>query len=256
MKSYNEDLKVILIEEDNVRLKTLIEGRTAKGASSCLLGAMPNIFTKSKFDKASFQMMIKYSLGVSIVKKSHACPDCGVIMDKFGEHAMTCRVSSARIAKHNCLVDIIANTVKNCGITTSANKHFMPSDNREMPGVIFISDFDLLGDAYFDVSVINILCPSYLQKSSKGALCGSDIRYEEKKKKYPALGGQLKPLIVECTGGWNSFSFKYLKMIAELVASRKNQSVKKIMKTLLSSLSVSLQRQQGAMLVRRCLSLA
>jgi hypothetical protein len=58
---------------------------------------------------------------------------------------------------------------------------------KQRPGDIFITEFDIYGDAFLDVSVINITSKSHLQKSSKGKLCGSNIRFVEKMKKYPDL---------------------------------------------------------------------
>jgi hypothetical protein len=47
-------------------------------------------------------------------------------------------------------------------------------------GDIFVPEFDNYGDAYLDVSVINITYKSHLAKVSKGLLMGADIRYVEK----------------------------------------------------------------------------
>ena len=256
----NGDLKKNLLENASDRLKTLITGRMAKGASSWLL-AFPNIFTKSKFDKSSFQFMLKYSLGVPLFLEKHECLDCGVLMDQFGDHAVTCSFSSGRIEKHNSLVNVLYKKLKDVGVScyceAAVISNSVPnSESKERPGDLFITDFDIFGEAYFDVSVINMLCPSYLRKSSSGSLCGAEIRYAEKMKKYAHIGPQFKPLAVECTGGWHAMSFKSLKSISALIASRSNQATKLVLKNLLTSLSVSLQRHQGAMMVRRCLSLA
>jgi hypothetical protein len=48
---------------------------------------------------------------------------------------------------------------------------------RQRPGDIFVPEFDNYGDAYLDVSVINITRKSHLAKASKGLLMGADIRY-------------------------------------------------------------------------------
>ena len=50
-----------------------------------------------------------------------------------------------------------------------------------------MSDFDNFGDAFFDVSVINICADSYVTRAAKGILEGSSIRYDAKMKKYPKL---------------------------------------------------------------------
>ena len=97
---------------------------------------------------------------------------------------------------------------------------------------------------------------SYITRSSKGQLEGSKIRYVEKMKKYPALKERFKPLVLESTGGWHPYSFEYLKILAEHIASRSSKTVSDALNGLLTSSSFSLQRNQGTMLVRRCLGVA
>jgi hypothetical protein len=116
-------------------------------------------------------------------------------------------------------------------------------------------DFDILGDAYFDVSVINIGSDAYYKKAAKGQLEGSNIRYQSKMKKYPELGHHLKPLVVESTGGWHQYSFGFLKTLASHVAARLGSLTKDVLNNILSTSSIRLQRHQGSLLVRRCLGL-
>jgi hypothetical protein len=72
--------------------------------------------------------------------------------------------------------------------------------------------------------------------------------------KYSDLKDQLKPLIIENTGGWHPKSFETLKSLSELIAHRTNQSTKDVLNSLL--LNISVKRDQGAMVVRRCQGLA
>jgi hypothetical protein len=87
-------------------------------------------------------------------------------------------------------------------------------------------------------------------------LQGSDIRFKGKLKKYADLKDQLKPLVIENTGGWHPMSFETLKNLSELIAQRTNQTTKEVLNNLLPTISVNLQRDQGAMVVRRCQGLA
>ena len=73
---------------------------------------------------------------------------------------------------------------------------------------LFVPDFDVYGDGFLDVSVINITSKSYLPKASKTKLAGSNIRYAEKRKKYHDLGPNFKPLVIESTGGWHAYSLE------------------------------------------------
>jgi hypothetical protein len=62
------------------------------------------------------------------------------------------------------------------------------NNTRQRPGDIYMPEFDIYGDAFLDVSVINICADIYVSRATKGQLEGSRIRFEEKMKKYPELG--------------------------------------------------------------------
>ena len=87
-----------------------------------------------------------------------------------------------------------------------------------------------------------------------GQLEGSNIRYNEKMLKYPDLKSRFKPLVVESTGCWHPFSFKYLKDTADRMAGMSRLSAVDALSKLLSSASFCLQRNRGSQLARRCLS--
>jgi hypothetical protein len=59
----------------------------------------------------------------------------------------------------------------NCS-TEAKNRN---NNSRQRPGDIFVPEFDIYGDAFLDVSVINITVKSQIHKSSKGQLCGANI---------------------------------------------------------------------------------
>ena len=177
-------------------------------------------------------------------------------MDIYGDHAMVCPVSSNRIDKHDSIAEILFENLKKAGLSVCLNVGKPELQDGSRPGDIYLSKFANLGESYFDISIINILCPSHLARASKGQLQGSDIRYKEKLKKYLDLKDQWKPLIIENTGGWHPKSFETLKSLSELIAHRTNQPTKDVLNSLLLNISVNLQRDQGAMVVRRCQGLA
>jgi hypothetical protein len=114
------------------------------------------------------------------------------------------------------------------------------NNTSQRPGDIYMPEFDVFGDAFVDVSVINSCAESYVRRASKGQLEGSGIRYEAKVGKYPELGKRFKPLVVEATGGWHRFSFDYLKLLAEHISTRTNKSSKSALNGLLTSTSFCL----------------
>jgi hypothetical protein len=78
--------------------------------------------------------------------------------------------------------------MKYVAMTCSFEPKNLNNPSRQSPGDIFIPEIDTYGDAYLDVSVINISVKRYLLISSKGLLCGANVRFLEKMKQYADLG--------------------------------------------------------------------
>jgi hypothetical protein len=141
--------------------------------------------------------------------------------------------------------------MKKAKITCDVEVKSPMNNSSQRPGDIYMPEFDLFGDAYFDVSVINSCAESYCRRASKGQLEGSFIRFKSKMGKYPELGRRFKPLVVEATAGWHRHSWDYLKLLADHIATRTDKSTKTALNGLLTATSFARQRNQGTMLVRR-----
>jgi hypothetical protein len=255
MLSINSDIRQKSISNADMRQAIIFNGRTCKG-SNYWLTSPPDLRSRSIIDAAPFRLLLKYSIGMPLFDGPLKCPDCGSLQDKFGHHALSCRVGSVAIDKHNSIVRAIFSHMKQAKISCSMEAFNPMSDSRQRPGDIHMSDFDNFGDAFFDVSVINICADSYVTRAAKGVLEGSSIRYDAKMKKYPDLGPRFKPLVLESTGGWHKLSFNYLRTLADHIASRTNKLASEALNSLLCATSFCLQRHQGTMLVRRCLGLS
>lgn len=254
MKDKNAKLLESIRLEANDKLKVILEGRACKGASFWLT-SVPNRWLNTEIDPAAFRSLLKYSIGMPLMNEDNTCPDCSKPQDKFGHHALSCKFSSGKIDRHDSIVEGISAQLRSASITHRTEKCNPMNDTRQRPGDIYMPEFDVYGDAYFDVSVISICANAYWKRAAKGQLEGSKIRYVEKMKKYPELGTRLKPLILESTGGWNAYSFDYLKKLAEHISARTNKKAKDALNSLLTAASLRLQRHQGTLLVRRCLGL-
>jgi hypothetical protein len=143
--------------------------------------------------------------------------------------------------KHNSIVKCLILKMKNTGMSCSYEAKNLNNPTRQSPGDSFVPEFDKYGDAYFDISVIN---------ASQGPLMGADIRYVVSR-----LGPRFKPLVIESSGSWHKYSLDYLKTMAAHISSRTNKHTSVVLGNLLRSCSFALERNQGTMLVRRCLGL-
>jgi hypothetical protein len=254
MLTINGKIKEDVYLQADSRKKTILTGRCCKG-SSYWLTSPPNAEHHTTIDSSAFRLLLKYNMGIPLLSKPQKCPDCQKIQDKYGHHALSCKKSSTAIDKHNSIVNGIARHMQQAKISFSFEAFNPFNETRQRPGDIYMHEFDIYGEAFFDVSVINICADSYISRASKGQLEGSKIRFEEKQKKYRELGPRLKPLVIESTGGWHPFSYDYLKTLADHISARIDKSAIKALDDILTTVSFCLQRNQGAMLVRRCLDL-
>ena len=254
MLTVNKKMREEISADANIKKNVIMTGRSCKGASYWLT-TPPNTRNNTTIEASSFRTLIKYSIGLPQFSGTHKCPDCGKEQDKFGHHALSCKVASGSIDKHNSIVNGIYKQLKQASITCSSEAFNPMKDNRERPGDIYMPEFDVYGDAFFDVSVISICANSYVSRAAKGQLEGSKIRYVQKMAKYPDLGTRFKPLVIESTGGWHPYSFDYLKTLADHIAAKTNKTARDALNGLLTTSAFCLQRHQGTMLVRRCLGL-
>jgi Reverse transcriptase (RNA-dependent DNA polymerase) len=254
MQAINSKLLDGIMMTMDEKTKLILKGRACKGANYWLT-TVPNRWNNTEIEPAAFRSLLKYSTGIPLMAGDQPCPDCHKMQDKFGHHAISCKVASGKIGQHNSIVEGISIQLRKASINHCVEEFNPSNSSRQRPGDIYMPDFDTYGDAFFDVSVISICADSYWKRAAKGQLEGSKIRYKAKMKKYPDLGSRLKPLVLESTGGWNAYSFDYLRKLADHIAARTNKVAKVALNFLLTSASVRLQRNQGTMLVRRCLGL-
>ena len=254
MLAINGKIREEIGASSNIKKEIIMTGRSCKGASYWLT-TPPNARSNTVIESSSFRALLKYSIGLPLFSGVHKCPDCGKNQDKYGHHALSCKVASGSIDKHNSIVNGIFKHLKQAFITCCSEAFNPMKDNRERPGDIYMPEFDVYGDAFFDVSVISICADSYFSRAAKGQLEGSKIRYDTKMAKYPDLGSRFKPLVIESTGGWHPYSFDYLKTLADHIAAKTNKVARDALNSILTTSAFCLQRHQGTMLVRRCLGL-
>ena len=70
------------------------------------------------------------------------CPDCMKPQDNFGYHALSCKIAAGPIARHDSLVNCIADALHKVKIPCATNVGHTEQQNNQRPGDIFINDFD------------------------------------------------------------------------------------------------------------------
>ena len=79
---------------------------TSVEGSGAWLTALPEDDERS-WDAELFRIALKRWCRVPIQDEDTACPCCGGIMDRFGDHALTCPCKGDRTLRHNALRDVL-----------------------------------------------------------------------------------------------------------------------------------------------------
>ena len=139
-------------------------------------------------------------LGVSIFPTDPNSLHCtfGQVLDKFGDHLLSCGHGNGQIRLHDALCEVIFYTLLQDNPNTCREQCSGMDSNK--PGDVYHPDFTKGLLSYFDISVRNPMQPTHIAKAS----CRTGV----------AAGGVFYPLIVECFGCWSPSSLQMLKNIA------------------------------------------
>ena len=69
-----------------------------------------------RLDPPSFRVTVARRLRLPIREEDSFCPRCGGIMDRFGDHALTCPCAGDRTRRHNALRNIVHEAAKEGGL--------------------------------------------------------------------------------------------------------------------------------------------
>ena len=116
---------------------------------------------------------------------------------------------------------------------------------------IFISNFVRAADEMLDVAVTSPLCSSNVDKAASSTLHAANSMHVVKETKYSKSKVHCTPIVVETLGAWTAQSLEFFKKLASAVASRTGLTRGKQLYSIMLSLSVLLQKENGRMLALR-----
>jgi hypothetical protein len=245
-----------LFREGDTRLKGILNGRSSSHSSGWL-HCVPAKWLGFRFESIAFKRNLRYHSGIPQVsdqRSSITCPLCKKPSDVFGDHAISCGSTDARIARHDTLTRFLKTKIRELGYFVPKGEGMAGDLNKQRMGDIVVHQWRLLHDLWIDLSVANTLCPSYSNISANAPLAAADLRVKMKYLKYKDqihLVDSFVPLVVETLGGWHPSAFRILKRIGNELAERSWSSSKSGFSNLMTGLSVCLQKANANMLALR-----
>ena len=131
------------------------------------------------------------------------CQACNVERNPFGIHDITCRTSGQRVAKHNAIVQVIAELARKARVPVKIEQGLHTSLLH--PGDLVLHRLCGGKKVTVDVTIVSPTCPSHIHdtlNSPGGAL--EKAMHEKKRKHMEACERERNvfiPVVVETSGG-------------------------------------------------------
>ena len=182
------------------------------------------------------QMFIAISLvtGLPIFPiENLSCLRCKSDMDIFGHHCLSCPNTDYLYRRHDRIIDILYYYAKSAGFDVYREAKYHKIDGvwirrKSRPGDLCITNWPMEKDEngfirydsrYFDLSIGNVFCKSYIRNTAMERLYLAKLKEKEKSKKYGDKD-DIFGLGFECLGGMSPNLKGLLQEIAEQLEMR------------------------------------
>lgn len=231
-------------ESDKARLKAV----SINGASQWM-NSIPNNTFGTEFSNKQCMIILSLYLGCKINCNNENCIKCNDQCDKFGIHSLQCKHGPQNIEKHNKIRDIINTYCINAGYETTIEEKVNNSNVKRKPGDIKIHGWndDENIDAYFDVSIVNVMAKSYVHKAAEKRGEAAKIKEKQKRDKYDNQQN-IYPLIFETTGGNGMTAKRILSKLAARIATRKNKQYSVIINRMRTKIAAEIMKSNAIMI--------
>ena len=185
-------------------------------------------------------MAVGLRLGTSLCDQ-HRCP-CGTVVDCRGTHGFSCKKSSARIARHSYINDIIYRALVRAKIVSVKEPVGLSRTDGKRPDDLTLIPWQAGKNLVWDITVVSTIANSYLTSTSVTAGSADDLAASRKEGIYVdmATAHIFLPLAFETIGSICSKTLAFLNELGRrltLATDGKRETV-----FLFQRLSVATQR--------------
>ena len=213
-----------------------------------------------ELDAPLAQVAFKRRLRVPLLEADDFCPMCGQVMDKWGDHALTCSCGGDRTVRHNALRNVVFEEATASGLGPEREKAgLLPAELvARRPADVWLPrgpggngcalDFAVTSGLRSDIFRPVIDDPSVVFE-----------RYEHEKRQHlqteercREAGFQFQPMVLEAHGGsWSPSARRVLDWIAQQGAASQGESAQVVGLKIAQRLSCVLHRENARAILRR-----
>ena len=248
---------------------------TATSGAGSWLHTVPSKAIGTHADPILYKTMIKRWLRLPLYECEFHCPFCNEVVDKYGDHCLTCSCGGDRTKRHNLIRNEIFYICHSAGLNPELERPGLlqprpiagavqengalrdPNANRR-PADVFLPKWRRGAPAALDLAITSGLRNDMVQKSVEDG--GSAAKaYEHFKRSHmqtEALcqeeGILFIPLICEATGGgWGPAANAVWNELAKYKSTLTGESVPITVNRMLQSLGMRLHKENARAILRR-----
>mgnify|MGYP003460779833 FL=1 len=247
----------LLLEASSPADKARLLSVSAPHAASWLL-VTPSPGLDLHLDPNELQISIQWWLGIDTARGS-SCSLCpGLVLDRLGNHATTCKRGGDVVTRHNHLRNVIVEFCHRAhlGVRVESGSGITPDLSRTRPADVLVLNWERGKHAALDITVTSPLIPSILTAASmsEGAAAEeAEVRkHRANDPKCSELGWVCIPLAVETYGNWGREAQSTFSRLASHLAIITSSHKGKVLTELYSRLNFTLVRAVARALLARC----
>ena len=212
--------------------------------SGAWLQALPSAQTGTLLDNDSMRIGLCLRLGIPLCVQ-HRCR-CGSLVDEFGLHPLSCRLSSGRLPRHAALNDTIKRALASAGFPSTLEPIGLDRGDGKRPDGITFFPFEKGKCLVWDATCTDTFSPGRLNSSAISPGSAAKAAENLKLSKYSSLIDRyyFVPFAVETSGVIGPMASQLLQKISGLISSKTGNSLEGAM--LYQRISIAIVRGNAA----------
>jgi len=208
------------------------------------LNALPSRQLGTHLDDACFRIAIGLRLGTKICQ-SHKCK-CGVDVDEFGRHGLSCKKSTGRNYRHSSVNDIIKRALVSAGIPSILEPVGCARDDGKRPDGMTLVPWSAGKCLLWDFTCVDTFAASYINETSIQLSAAANLAERKKTLRYRDLEENyiFVPVGIETAGSWGKHARSLIRTIGRRIASATEEP--KSTSYLIQRISIAVQRGNTA----------
>ncbi len=242
------------------------------GASTWITA--PPVDDGREIDAPLFKVIVKRRLRAPVYDEDGFCPCCGDLLDKWGDHALTCPCGGDRTVRHNAIRNVCFEEASHAGMRPEREKAGLlperPASDElsqrrsaRRPADVWLPRGQSDQPEALDFAVTSAMRTELLREASTTPELVFQ-RYEQRKKEYQDTAQQCEqaglrfvPMIVEAhSGSWSPLARGVLDWIARQRAAINHEEPATIALRIAQRLSATLHRENSRAILKRSVASA